>query len=53
MYKFIRELADPKYRTDKFWRAQPDLKEYNFKDLKEWCGLELKDSDAKNLGNGY
>ena len=44
MYKHIRELEDPAYRLDKFWRAQPDFKEYNFQDLKEWCGLILEDS---------
>ena len=44
MYKHLRELEDPAYRLDKFWRAQPDFKEYNFQDLKEWCGLALEDS---------
>ena len=47
MYKFIRELADPNFRLDKFWRAEPDFRQYNFTDLKEWCGLELKDEDSK------
>ena len=47
MYKFIRELSDPAYRLDKFWRNEPDLREYNFQDLKEWCGLELKEEDSK------
>ena len=42
MYKYIRDLEDPNYRLDKFWRAQPDFKEYNFQDLKEWCGLSFK-----------
>jgi superfamily I DNA/RNA helicase len=47
MFKFLRELSDPAFRLDKFWRAEPDFREYNFQDLKEWCGLELKDEDAK------
>ena len=45
MYKFIRELEKPEFRLDKFWMNEPDLKEYNFEDLKEWCGLQLKDED--------
>jgi len=36
MYRFIRELKDPKYRGEKFWNNEPDFKEYNFKDLQEW-----------------
>jgi superfamily I DNA/RNA helicase len=44
MYKYIRELEDPNYRQDKFWRAEPDLKEYDFQTLKEWCGLTLEDN---------
>ena len=42
MYKYIRELEDPNYRLDKFWRAEPDLREYDFQTLKEWCGLTLR-----------
>tara|TARA_R110000787_G_scaffold72057_1_gene160517 strand:- start:193 stop:1830 length:1638 start_codon:yes stop_codon:yes gene_type:complete len=45
MYKFIRELQDPNFRSDKFWKNEPDLKEYKFEDLKEWCGLELLEED--------
>lgn len=45
MYKFIRELSDPAFRLDKFWRNEPDLREYNFEDLKQWCGLELRAAD--------
>jgi len=41
MYKHIRELEDPAYRLDKFWRAEPDFREYDFQTLKEWCGLTL------------
>ena len=47
MYKYIRELKSPDYRTTKFWINEPDFKEYNFKDLKEWCGLDLPD-DAQH-----
>jgi len=47
MYKFIRELEDPGYRLDKFWRAEPDFKEYGFQDLKEWCGLTLADTEKE------
>ena len=43
MYKYIRELKSPDYRATKFWINEPDFKEYNFKDLKEWCGLDLPD----------
>jgi len=43
MVKYIRELEDPAYRLDKFWRNEPDLKEYDFQTLKEWCGLTLED----------
>jgi len=43
MYKYIRELKSPDYRASKFWINEPDFKEYNFKDLKEWCGLDLPD----------
>ena len=44
MYKHIRELEDPAYRLDKFWRSEPDLREYDFQTLKEWCGLTLEDN---------
>jgi superfamily I DNA/RNA helicase len=47
LYKYIRELEDPAYRLDKFWREEPDFREYNFQTLKEWCGLTLED-DQKN-----
>ena len=41
MYKYIRELKDPAYRSEKFWNAEPDFKEYDFESLVEWSGLEL------------
>ena len=44
MVKYIRELEDPAFRSDKFWRAEPDLREYDFQTLKEWCGLTLEDN---------
>tara|TARA_R100000322_G_scaffold118579_1_gene76644 strand:+ start:1058 stop:2701 length:1644 start_codon:yes stop_codon:yes gene_type:complete len=43
MYKFIRELNNSDFRTDKFWLKEPDYKTYDFKSLKEWCGLSLED----------
>ena len=43
MYKYIRELKSPDYRASNFWINEPDFKEYNFKDLKECCGLDLPD----------
>ena len=47
LFKYIRELKDINFRTDKFWSKEPDFREYNFEDLKEWCGLDLPD-EAKN-----
>ena len=47
MFKFIRELKDLSFRRDKFWSSLPDYQEYDFKGLKEWCGLDLPD-EAKN-----
>ena len=44
MVKYIRELEDPAYRLDKFWRNEPDLREYDFQTLKERCGLALEDT---------
>ena len=41
MYRYIRELKEPGYRTQKFWLSEPDFKEYDFKTLQEWCGLDL------------
>ena len=47
MFKYIRQLADLSYRRDKFWTGLPDYQEYDFKGLKEWCGLDL-DDDCKS-----
>ena len=47
MYQFIRQLVKPEYRFDKFWMKEPDFREYNFTELKEWCGLDLEDKDKK------
>jgi len=45
MYKYIRELKDPAYRSEKFWSSEPDFKEYDFESLVEWSGLELQLKD--------
>ena len=45
MYKYIRELKDPKYRSEKFWSSEPDFKEYDFESLVEWSGLDLQLKD--------
>ena len=47
MFKYIRQLADLSYRRDKFWTGLPGYQEYDFKGLKEWCGLDL-DDDCKS-----
>ena len=47
MYKYIREVKDPAYRTDKFWRSEPDFREYNFESLLEWSGLDLSKAAQK------
>jgi superfamily I DNA/RNA helicase len=43
MYKYIREVENSNYRDEKFWIDQPDFTTYDFKQLKEWCGLSLDD----------
>jgi superfamily I DNA/RNA helicase len=45
MFKYIRQLKDLSYRRDKFWSDLPDYQEYDFKGLKDWCGLDLPDED--------
>tara|TARA_R110000751_G_scaffold249903_2_gene349514 strand:- start:58 stop:1686 length:1629 start_codon:yes stop_codon:yes gene_type:complete len=45
MYQYIRELEKPEYRSEKFWLGEPDYKEYDFKELKDWCGLELENKN--------
>ena len=47
MYRFIREVSDSDYRTDKFWSKEPDYRDYTFDYLKEWCGLDLPNGSAK------
>ena len=42
LYKYIRELKTSNYRGEKFWLNEPDLKEYDFETLQEWCGLDLE-----------
>jgi len=44
MYKYIRELKDPDFRSQKFWVGVPDYQEYDFQMLKEWCGLDMDES---------
>jgi superfamily I DNA/RNA helicase len=47
LYRYIRELTEADYRTEKFWSAEPDFKEYGFEELKQWCGLDLDDKAKK------
>ena len=47
MFKYIRELQDLSFRRASFWSDLPDYQEYNFKELKEWCGLDLPDKAIK------
>jgi|TARA_R110000787_G_scaffold133719_1_gene246148 superfamily I DNA/RNA helicase len=41
MYRYIRELEQPKFRTPKFWSKTADYEELSFVDLVEYCGLDL------------
>jgi superfamily I DNA/RNA helicase len=41
MYRYIRELKDPRFRASKFWNSESELEEYDFKKLTEHCGLDL------------
>lgn len=41
LYKYLRELKDPDYRTQKFWLNIPDYQEFDFNDLREWAGLDI------------
>jgi len=41
MYRYIRELKAPKYRTPKFWMNTSDHEELSFVDLVDYCGLDL------------
>lgn len=47
MYKYIRQLKDIDYGSEKFWRNEPDYKTYKFNDLVEWCGLEMDEDEGK------
>lgn len=47
MFKYIRELQDLSFRRASFWSDLPDYQEYDFKGLKEWCGLDLPNEAVK------
>ena len=47
MYKYIRELKDPKFRMRKFWLSESELEEYDFTKLTKYCGLNLSLSFQK------
>ena len=47
MYKYIRELKDPRFRSPKFWITESELEEYDFKKLIKHCGLNLSLSFQK------
>jgi len=47
MYRYIRQLKDIDYGSEKFWRNEPDYKTYKFNDLVEWCGLEMSEEEGK------
>ena len=47
MYKYIRQLKDIDYGSEKFWRNEPDYKTYTFNDLVEWCGLDMDPDEGK------
>ena len=47
MYRYIRELLDPRFRTTKFWNSESELEEYDFKKLTTVCGLKLSPSSQK------
>lgn len=42
MYKYIRELKDADFRTQKFWLKTSNHTELSFEDLVDFCGLDLK-----------
>tara|TARA_R100001509_G_scaffold164932_1_gene144301 strand:+ start:6776 stop:8398 length:1623 start_codon:yes stop_codon:yes gene_type:complete len=44
MYKYIRELTDFEFRTNKFWQTIPETQTFNLKELREWAGLDMDDS---------
>jgi hypothetical protein len=43
LYKYVREIKDSDYRTQKFWLNIPDYQEFDFNDLREWAGLDMTD----------
>ena len=47
MYKYIRELKDPKFRMRSFWNTESELEEYDFKKLTQYCGLDLSPTFQK------
>jgi superfamily I DNA/RNA helicase len=47
LYKFINNLATSNFRGDRFWMSEPDFRDYNFEELKDWCGLEIPDEQKK------
>jgi len=47
MYRYIRELLDPRFRTTKFWNSESELEEYDFKKLTRVCGLNLSPPSQK------
>lgn len=47
LYKYIREIKDSDYRTQKFWLNIPDYQEFDFNDLREWAGLDMTDEYQK------
>ena len=42
MFKYIRELKGPEFRTQKFWMKTDNFTELFFEDLVTFCGLDLK-----------
>jgi len=48
MYKYIRDLTDPDFRTEKFWIGEPDYKMYGYEELKEWCGLGIPEENKND-----
>jgi len=47
MYKYIRQLTDIDFGSEKFWSNEPDYKTYKFIDLVEWCGLDMDEEEGK------
>ena len=45
MYRYIRELKDPDFRTQKFWLKTDNFTELSFENLVDYCGLDLKPMD--------